>query len=163
MRRVIAILLENEAGALCRVTGLFAQRNYNIETLNVAPTEDKTLSRVTISTYCNHHQIEQILKHLNRLVEVCKVVDLSQGPFIERELILIKVSVLNSDDAANIKRLADIFHATIVDMTRKSYTLQMLGTTEKLDAFIELIGTSKAIEVVRTGVSGIARGSSALL
>ena len=161
MRRLIAVLLENEPGALSRVVGLFAQRNYNIESLTVAPTEDETLSRLTLITEGDERTIEQITKHLNRLIEVVKVVDLTEGSHIERELMLIKI---RAEDTAReeVKRTADIFRGQIVDVTPTSYTVQLTGRTNKLFAFIRAIGTAAVIEVVRTGVSGIARGSSSL-
>lgn len=139
MRHIISVLVENEAGALSRLVGLFSQRNYNIETLNVAPTEDPTLSRLTLTTYGDDHKIEQITKQLNKLVEVVKVVDLSEGSHIERELMLIKVKALGAS-RAEIKRTADIFRAQIVDVTSTTYTIQIAGTTEKLDGFIDEIG-----------------------
>ena len=128
MRHIISVLVENEAGALSRLVGLFSQRNYNIETLNVAPTEDPTLSRLTLTTYGDDHKIEQ-MKQLNKLVEVVKVVDLSEGSHIERELMLIKVKALGAS-RAEIKRTADIFRAQIVDVTPTTYTIQIAGTTE---------------------------------
>lgn len=157
MRHIISVLVENEAGALSRLVGLFSQRNYNIETLNVAPTEDPTLSRLTLTTYGDDHKIEQITKQLNKLVEVVKVVDLSEGSHIERELMLIKVKALGAS-RAEIKRTADIFRAQIVDVTPTTYTIQIAGTTEKLDGFIDALAENTILEVVRSGVSGIARG-----
>lgn len=161
MRRLLAILLENEAGALSRVVGLFAQRNYNIETLTVAPTEDSTLSRVTLLTYGDADRIEQITKHLNRLIEVVKVVDLSDGDHIEREIMLIKVRALG-EGRAEAKRMSDIFRGQIVDMTADAYTVQLTGPSEKLDAFIGALGDATVLEVVRSGVSGIGRGEKIL-
>ena len=161
MRRLLAILLENEAGALSRVVGLFAQRNYNIETLTVAPTEDSTLSRVTLLTYGDADRIEQITKHLNRLIEVVKVVDLTDGDHIEREMMLIKVRALG-EGRAEAKRMSDIFRGQIVDMTTDAYTVQLTGPSEKLDAFIGALGDATVLEVVRSGVSGIGRGEKIL-
>ena len=158
MRHIISVLVENEAGALSRLVGLFSQRNYNIETLNVAPTEDETLSRLTLTTY---HKIEQITKQLNKLVEVVKVVDLSEGSHIERELMLIKVKALGAA-RAEIKRTADIFRAQIVDVTPTTYTIQIAGTTDKIDGFIDALAENTILEVVRSGVSGIARGEKVL-
>ncbi len=164
MRRVIAILLENEAGALSRVVGLFAQRAYNIESLTVAPTEDATLSRVTITTSGEPGQIEQITKHLNRLIEVVKVLDLSEGPHIERELMLVKVRAPAGDAASRteLKRTADIFRGQIVDVAANTYTVQVTGPGAKLDAFLQAIAQSlnpgAVLEVARTGVSGVGRG-----
>ena len=161
MRHIISVLVENEAGALSRLVGLFSQRNYNIETLNVAPTEDPTLSRLTLTTYGDDHKIEQITKQLNKLVEVVKVVDLSEGSHIERELMLIKVKALGAS-RAEIKRTADIFRAQIVDVTPTTYTIQIAGTTEKLDGLIDALAENTILEVVRSGVSGIARGENVL-
>ncbi len=161
MRHIISVLLENEAGALSRLVGLFSQRNYNIETLNVAPTEDPTMSRLTLTTYGDDHQIEQITKQLNKLVEVVKVVDLSEGAHIERELMLIKVKALGSA-RGEIKRTADIFRGQIVDVTPTTYTIQIAGTTEKIDGFIDALAENTILEVVRSGVSGIARGEKVL-
>ena len=155
MRHIISVLIENEAGALSRLVGLFSQRGYNIETLNVAPTEDPTLSRLTLTTYGDDHKIEQITKQLNKLVEVVKVVDLSEGPHIERELMLIKVKALGAA-RDEIKRTADIFRGQVVDVTPTTYTIQIAGTTEKIDGFIDALAENTILEVVRSGVSGIA-------
>ncbi|AZZ95591.1 acetolactate synthase small subunit [Hahella sp. KA22] len=161
MRRIISMLLENEPGALSRVVGLFSQRNYNIETLTVAPTEDPTLSRLTVTTIGSDRVIEQITKQLNKLVEVVKVVDLTEGAHIERELMLIKLKASGAL-RAEIKRTADIFRGQIVDVTSTVYTVQLTGDSDKLDAFIQAIGKSSVLEVVRSGVSGIARGEKTL-
>ncbi|ABC32566.1 acetolactate synthase, small subunit [Hahella chejuensis KCTC 2396] len=161
MRRIISMLLENEPGALSRVVGLFSQRNYNIETLTVAPTEDATLSRLTVTTIGSDRVIEQITKQLNKLVEVVKVVDLTEGAHIERELMLIKLKASGAL-RAEIKRTADIFRGQIVDVTSTVYTVQLTGDSDKLDAFIQAIGKSSVLEVVRSGVSGIARGEKTL-
>ncbi|MFY0641786.1 MAG: acetolactate synthase small subunit [Bermanella sp.] len=161
MRHIISILLENEPGALARVVGLFAQRSYNIETLTVAPTEDPTLSRMTITTSGPDRVIEQITKQLNKLIEVVKLVDLTEGAHLERELMLIKVKASGSQ-RAEIKRTADIFRGQIVDVTANVYTIQLTGATDKLEAFIEAIGANCILETVRTGVSGIARGEKTL-
>ena len=160
-RHLLAILLENEAGALSRVVGLFAQRNYNIETLTVAPTEDSTLSRITLSTSGDAGKIEQITKHLNRLIEVVKVVDLSDGEHVERELMLVKVSAVGSE-RPEVKRTCDIFRGHIVDVTGDSYTIELAGTAQKLDAFLRALAVGKILEVVRSGVSGMGRGANIL-
>jgi acetolactate synthase-1/3 small subunit len=161
MRHIIAVLLENEPGALSRVVGLFAQRNYNIESLTVAPTEDATLSRLTVTTAGDNSKIEQIIKHLYKVVEVVKVVDLSEAEHVERELMLVKV---RADGAARaeIKRTADIFRGQIIDVTPNGYTVQLSGPSDKLDAFLRAIGKLSILEVVRTGVSGIGRGEKIL-
>ena len=161
MRRIISVLLENEAGALSRVVGLFSQRNYNIETLTVAPTDDPTLSRVTLTTTGNDKVIEQITKQLNKLIEVVKLVDLTEGAHIERELMVIKLKATGVQ-RAEIKRTTDIFRGQIVDVGNSAYIVQLTGTSEKLDAFVEAVGESSILEVVRSGVSGIARGEKVL-
>ncbi len=161
MRHLLSVLLENEAGALSRVVGLFAQRDFNIETLTVAPTEDETLSRVTLVTIGDDRTIEQITKHLNRLIEVVKVIDLTDNVHIERELMLVKVKA-DADTRDEVKRTCDIFRGQIVDVTPNTYTIQLVGPTEKLLAFIEAIGPTKIMEVVRSGVSGISRGTKVL-
>jgi acetolactate synthase-1/3 small subunit len=155
------VLLENEPGALSRVVGLFSQRNYNIETLTVAPTEDPTLSRLTLTTVGQDEVIEQITKNLNKLIEVVKLVNLSEGAHIERELMLVKIKATGAQ-RAEVKRTTDIFRGQIVDVTSSVYTVQLAGTSDKLDSFIEAIGPTTVIEVVRTGVSGIARGEKVL-
>lgn len=161
MKHVISILLENEPGSLSRVVGLFSARGYNIETLTVAPTEDATLSRLTIMTTGSEDVIEQITKHLNRLVDVVKVVDLTEGAHIERELMLIKVRAVGKE-REEVKRMADIFRGRIVDVTDKSYTIELTGTQEKTQAFIDALDRSSILETVRTGVSGIGRGERIL-
>ncbi|PSJ44289.1 acetolactate synthase small subunit [Zobellella taiwanensis] len=162
MRRIISLLLENESGALSRVVGLFSQRAYNIETLTVAPTEDPTLSRMTIVTTGDERVIEQITKQLNKLVDVLKVSDLTDGDHIEREIVLVKVRA----DGANrdeVKRTADIFRGQIVDVTPHLYTVQLVGTSDKLDAFIRNMSeTTEVVEVVRSGVCGVSRGEKSL-
>ena len=160
-RHLLAILLENEAGALSRVVGLFAQRNYNIETLTVAPTEDTTLSRVTLTTSGDPSKVEQITKHLNRLIEVVKVIDLTEGNHIEREVMLAKVSAVGAE-RPEVKRTCDIFRGQIVDVSSDTYTVQLVGTTEKLDAFLRALAAGTIREVVRSGVSGIGRGDKIL-
>ena len=161
MRRIISILMENEPGALSRVVGLFSQRGYNIETLTVAPTEDSTLSRLTLTTFGDDEKIEQITKHLNKLIEVVKLVDLTDGAHIEREIMLIKVKATGSQ-RAEVKRSVDIFRGQIVDVTSTVYTVQLTGATDKLQAFIDAIGETQVLEVVRSGVSGISRGEKVL-
>ena len=161
MKHIIALLLENEPGALSRVGGLFSARGYNIESLTVATTEDASLSRMTIVTSGSDDVIEQITKHLNRLIEVVKVVDLSEGPFTERELMLIKVRAVGKE-REEMKRMADIFRGRIVDVTDKTYTIELTGDASKLDAFIEAIDRAAILETVRTGTSGIGRGERIL-
>lgn len=161
MKHIISILLENEPGALSRVVGLFSARAYNIETLTAAPTEDPSLSRMTLVTTGSADIIEQITKHLNRLIEVVKVIDLTDGAYIERELLLIKVKAVGKE-REEIKRMADIFRGQIIDVTDKTYTLELTGDSVKLDAFIAAIEPSLILETVRTGASGIGRGERIL-
>lgn len=161
MRHLISVLMENETGSLSRLVGLFSQRGYNIETLNVAPTDDDTMSRLTLTTHGDDAKIEQVTKQLNKLVEVIKVVDLSDGAHIERELLLIKVKATGAA-RAEVKRTADIFRAQIVDVTPSIYTIQITGTTEKLAGFVEALGENTILEVVRSGICGIARGEKVL-
>ena len=161
MRHILSILVENEAGALSRVAGLFSARGYNIETLTVAPTEDTTMSRMTIVTTGSDEVVEQITKQLNKLVDVVKVVDLSEGKHIERELMLVKVRAAGKD-REEIKRTADIFRGRIIDVTEKTYTIELTGAKSKLDAFIDAIDRASILETVRTGGSGIGRGERIL-
>jgi len=158
MRHVISILLENEAGALSRVAGLFSARGYNIESLTVAPTEDPTVSRMTLVTNGSENIVEQITKQLNKLIDVIKLFDLTEGPHIERELCLVKVKADTGEQRQDIQRIVDIFRGRIVDVGDASYTIEMTGTGEKIDAFINTIDNPLIIEVVRSGVSGIGRG-----
>jgi acetolactate synthase-1/3 small subunit len=155
------MLLENESGALSRVAGLFSARGYNIESLTVAPTEDATLSRLTLVTSGSEDVIEQITKQLNKLVDVIKLVDLTEGPHIERELLIIKVNA-NGAMRDEVKRLVDIFRGRIIDVTETTYTIELTGTSDKLDAFVQAVRGAGIIEVVRSGVSGIARGEKSL-
>ncbi len=161
MRHIISILIENESGALSRVAGLFSARGYNIESLSVAPTEDASLSRMTLVTTGNDNEVEQITKQLNKLVDVVKLVDLSEGEHIEREMMLIKVRA-EKGMRDEMKRLSEIFRGKIIDVTENSFVIEMTGDSAKLDAFINAISDDYIVEVVRTGVSGIARGSKAL-
>ena len=158
MRHIISILLENEPGALSRVSGLFSARGYNIESLTVAPTEDATLSRMTIVTNGSEEIVEQITKQLNKLM---KVVDLSDGAHIERELMLVKVRAAGKD-REEMKRMADIFRGRIIDVTDKSYTIELTGEGSKLDAFLQAVEPGLILETVRTGASGIGRGERVL-
>ncbi|MCK9387573.1 MAG: acetolactate synthase small subunit [Sulfuritalea sp.] len=161
MRHIISILIENEAGALSRVSGLFSARAYNIESLTVAPTEDASLSRMTIVSTGSDDVIEQITKQLNKLIDVVKVVDLSEAAHIERELMLIKVRAAGKD-REEIKRIADIFRGRIIDVTDSTYVIELTGNGSKLDAFLDAIDRALILETVRTGVSGIGRGDRIL-
>ncbi|RKZ95224.1 MAG: acetolactate synthase small subunit [Gammaproteobacteria bacterium] len=162
MRHIIAILIENEAGALSRVVGLFSARAYNIESLTVAPTEDASLSRITIVAIGTDQIIEQITKQLNKLVDVVKLLDLSDGPHIEREMVLVKVKAATMAQRDDIKRLADIFRGHIIDVTTSTYTIELTGSGRKVDSFIDALAEHKILETVRSGVSGIARGDKIL-
>jgi acetolactate synthase-1/3 small subunit len=161
MRHIVSLLMENEAGALSRVAGLFSARAYNIESLTVAPTEDETLSRMTIVTSGSDEVIEQIIKQLNKLVDVVKVLDLSDGRHIERELMLVKVKATGAY-REEMKRMSDIFRGRIIDVADGSYTIELTGSGSKLDAFLEAIDKTAILETVRTGASGIGRGDRIL-
>lgn len=153
--------MENEPGALSRVVGLFSQRNYNIDSLTVAPTEDTSLSRLTLTTSGDEARIEQITKHLNKIVDVVKLVDLTEGAHIERELMLIKVKAVGAQ-RVEVNRTVDVFRGQIVDMTSGVFSIQLTGTSGKLDAFVAALGDNIVLEVARTGVSGISRGEKVL-
>ena len=160
-RHIISVLVENEAGALSRISGLFSARGYNIETLTVAPTEDASMSRMTIVTTGSEDVVEQITKQLNKLIEVVKVIDLSEAEHIERELMLIKVRAVGKE-RDEMKRMAEIFRGRIIDVTDKSYTVELTGAADKLDAFLQAIDRGAILETVRTGSSGIGRGERIL-
>ncbi len=161
MRHIISVLLENEAGALSRVSGLFSARGYNIESLTVAPTDDPTLSRMTLVTTGSEEIIEQIKKQLNKLVDTVKLLDLTEGRHLEREMMLIKVRAVK-EGREEIKRLTEIFRAKIIDVTEASYVVELTGTSQKLDAFIQAVPEGQVVEVVRSGPTGIARGEKGL-
>ena len=161
MKHIIAVLLENEPGALSRVIGLFSARGYNIESLTVAPTEDASMSRLTVVTKGSDEVIEKITKQLNKLVEVVKVVDLSEAEHIERELMLIKVRA-GAKEREDVKRMADIFRGRVIDVSDNTYTIELTGDGAKLDAFIHALDQSAILETVRTGASGIGRGNRIL-
>ena len=161
MRHIISLLMQNEAGALSRVAGLFSARGYNIESLTVAPTEDPTLSRMTIVTSGSDAIIEQINKQLNKLVDVVSVMDLTDGDHIERELMLVKVRAEGAD-REELKRMTDIFRGRVIDVTDKTYTIELTGTGHKLDRFLQAINHALILETVRTGASGIGRGDRIL-
>ena len=161
MRHIISILMENEAGALSRVAGLFSARGYNIESLTVAPTEDATLSRMTLVTDGTDEIIEQITKQLNKLIDVVKLMDMTEGPHIEREMMLVKVRA-EGERREELKRITDIFRGRIIDVTAESYTIELTGDGGKLNAFLEALPASAILETVRTGASGIGRGDRVL-
>ena len=161
MRHIISVLMENEPGALSRVVGLFSQRNYNIDSLTVAPTDESSLSRLTLTTEGDDDKIEQITKHLNKLVDVVKLVDLTDGAHIERELMLVKVKASGSQ-REEVQRLVEIFRGQIVDLTANVFSIQLVGTGDKLDAFVSAQAEGAVIEVARTGVTGVSRGEKVL-
>jgi acetolactate synthase I/III small subunit len=161
MRHIISILIENESGALSRVAGLFSARGYNIESLTVAPTEDASMSRMTLVTRGSEDVIEQITKQLNKLIDVIKLIDLAESQHIERELMMVKIKT-TAETRDEIRRVADIFRGRIIDVTPSSYVVEMTGTSEKLDAFLATIDSSTIIEVVRSGPTGISRGEKGL-
>ena len=162
MRRIISVLLENQPGALSRVVGLFSQRGYNIESLTVAPTEDTTLSRLNITVIADESVLEQIEKQLHKLIDILKVANITESAHIEREIALVKVKAIG-DTREEVKRTADIFRGQIVDVTATLYTIQMAGTSDKIDAFIGALGeVTKVIEVSRSGVVGLARGDKVM-
>ena len=161
MRHIISILIENESGALSRVAGLFSARGYNIESLTVAPTEDPSLSRMTLVTSGNDEIIEQITKQLNKLIDVVKLIDLAESSHIERELMLVKIKT-TQETREEVKRMVDIFRGKIIDVTPNSYVIEMTGQSNKLDAFIHGFDEECIIEVVRSGPTGISRGEKGL-
>ena len=163
MRRILSVLLENESGALSRVVALFSPRAFNIESLTVAPTDDPTLSRMTIETYGDEQVLEQIEKQLHKLVDVFKVINLSDSEHVEREVMLIKVRAQGTA-REELKRLTDIFRAQIVDVTTKSYIIQLTGTKDKLDAFVSTLKEEAVvIEIVRSGLVSLPRGEKGYL
>lgn len=161
-RHVISILMENESGALSRVSGLFSARGYNIESLTVAPTEDSSLSRLTLVTCGSDDIVEQILKQLHKLIDVVKLMHLDDNPYIEREMMLVKVDVQKTGACEMVKRLSDIFRARIIDVSDKIYTVEATGSRDKVNAFLSALSEMRIIEVVRSGSMGIARGSNSL-
>jgi len=161
MRHIISILIENESGALSRVAGLFSARGYNIESLTVAPTEDQTLSRMTVVTRGSDDVIEQITKQLNKLIDVVKLIDLAEAIHVERELMLVKVKTTD-ETREEVKRLSDIFRGKIIDVTASSYVIEMTGTADKLDAFVSALNKGIVIEVIRSGPMGMSRGDKGL-
>jgi acetolactate synthase-1/3 small subunit len=163
MKRIISVLMENAPGALSRIVGVFSQRGYNVDSLCVAATGDKSLSRLTITTVADDKVIEQITKQVNKLIDVLKVTDLTDGSHVERELMLIKVATRSEFIRAEVNRNVEIFRAQIIDVDANNYTIQVTGTSDKLDAFSYTLGQStEIIEASRTGVCGLARGDKAL-
>lgn len=162
MRHIVSVLVENEFGALARIAGLFSARGYNIESLNVAPTQDGSMSRMTIVTSGTDEVIEQITKQLNKLVDVIKLTDLTESAHIEREVMLVKVNAAGAERRDEIKRLTDIFRGKVLDVTDATFTIEVTGAADKLDAFIDATGEEGLIEVVRSGPMGIGRGEKPL-
>lgn len=162
MRHIISILIENEAGALSRVAGLFSARGYNIESLTVAPTEEPSLSRMTIVTSGTDRVIEQITKQLNKLIDVVKLIELTDGPYIEREMMLLKVATTTEESQQQVKRLLEVFEGHLIDHTSTTMTIQLTETGEQLDSFIDALADFEILETVRSGLSGIARGDKYL-
>jgi acetolactate synthase-1/3 small subunit len=163
MRRILAILLENEAGSLSRIVGLFSQRAFNIESLTVAPTEDHSLSRITIATRGDDRVLEQIVKQVNKLIDVIKISDLTERSHVEREIILVKVLAMNDKSRTEVKRITDIFRGSIIDMGKQVYTVELTGDADKINAFINTLAyETEIIESVRSGTVGIARGEKSL-
>lgn len=146
---------------MSRVAGLFSARGYNIESLTVAPTEDASLSRMTLVTSGSDQIIEQITKQLNKLIDVVKLIDLAESAHIERELMLVKVKTTEAN-RAEIRSMADIFRGRILDITPTTYVIELTGPSEKLDAFIATVDATNIIEVVRSGATGISRGEKGL-
>ena len=163
MRHILAILLENEPGSLSRIVGLFSQRAFNIETLTVAPTEDASLSRITIATKGDDRVLEQIVKQVNKLIDVIKITDITDRKHIERELLLVKVVAISDKSRTEVKRITDIFRGSIVDIGKQVYTVQLTGNSSKLNAFLDTLkNETEIVESVRSGCVGIARGEKAL-
>ncbi len=162
MRHIISLLVENEAGALSRISGFFSARGYNIESLTVATTEDQTLSRMTIITMGSDRIIEQITKQLNKLVDVVKLQDITKGKYIEREMMFVKVKAEGDTQRGEVKRLSDIFRARIIDVTDTTFCIELTGSGSKLDAYIKALHEKNIVEVVRSGSMGILRGEKAL-
>ncbi|MCH9699546.1 MAG: acetolactate synthase small subunit [Gammaproteobacteria bacterium] len=161
MRHIISVLMENEAGALSRVAGLFSARNFNIESLTVAPTQDPTLSRMTIVTTGNDSVIEQITKQLNKLIDVVKLVDLTDSSYLERELMLVKLYAVG-EVRDEVMRLVDIYRCKILDVSPTTLVVEVTGASKKLDSFLSILKKDAVIEVVRSGATGVARGEKAL-
>ena len=161
MRHIISVLLENESGALSRVAGLFSARGYNIESLTVAPTNDSTLSRMTIVTIGDDRKIDQIEKHLNKLVDIAGLQDITVSGHLEREIVLIKLAI-EADKKDNLDRLIDAFQASLSDVAENQFIVEMSGSSEKIDELIKSLSNANIIEVVRSGVIGLASGKRAL-
>lgn len=156
MRHTISILVENKFGVLTRVAGLFSGRGYNIDTLNVAPTQNANTSRMTIVTHGDDATLEQIVKQLNKLVDVLSVQDFREADCVDRELVLVKVSV-DSGTRAEVMQITDIFRAKIVDVQPKTLTVEITGNESKIEKFLDLMKTFGVLELTRTGKVAMAR------
>jgi len=161
MRHIISVLLENESGALSRVSGLFSARGYNIQSLTVAPTNDKTLSRMTIVTVGDDRKIDQIEKHLNKLVDVARLQDITVGGHLEREIVLVKLKI-DAAQKADLDRIIDAFNASLIDVAENQFIVEMSGSSEKVDELLNSLANTQIIEVVRSGVIGLSSNDSAL-
>ena len=160
-RHIISLLVENEFGSLSQIAGLFSARGYNIDCLNVAPTNDESISRMTIVTFCSDQKILQLMKLLEKLVDVVNVKDLPEETHIEREMLLMKLKC-NKGQRNELKRLTDIFRARIIDVSDTTYTIELTGVAEKIIAFMNSLGKIKIVEMVRSGALGISRGAEGL-
>ena len=160
-RHIISLLVENEFGSLSRIAGLFSARGYNIHCLNVAPTNDESISRMTIVTVGTEQKVNQLMKQLNKLVDVVNVKDLTEETHIEREMLLLKLKC-TKNQREELKRLVDIFRARIIDVTDTTYTIELTGASEKILAFVNSMGAIKIVEIVRSGALGISRGKDSL-
>ena len=158
MQHTISVLVENEFGVLSRVASLFSGRGFNIDSLTVAPTNEEKMSRMTIVTRGDDQILEQITKQLNKLIDIIKVIDFTDGSGVERELALIKVSA-EDQSRAEVLRIVDIFRAKIIDVTPKSYTIEATGNPVKIDAILDLLRPLGLKELVRTGAVAIGRGA----
>lgn len=156
MKRILSILLENESGALSRVIGLFSQRGYNIDSLTVAPTEDATLSKITIQTHGNQTVIEQIEKQLHKLIDVFRVSEMKKGQYIEREILLIKINIKENEKKIDIIQLIKLYHGSIIHITAQTYTIQIFGTSKNINNFLHTANQLfLVIDIVRSGVISI--------
>ncbi len=157
MRHTISVLVENKFGVLTRIAGLFSGRGYNIDTLNVAPTQNPDTSRMTIVTRGDDATLEQIVKQLNKLVDVLKVDDFRENEYVDRELVLVKVGVANAQVRAEVMQITDVFRCKIVDVQPKSLTIEITGDEGKVGKFLELMSQFGILDVTRTGKVALPR------
>jgi acetolactate synthase I/III small subunit len=160
-KHIISLLVENKPGVLARIAGLFSRRGFNIDTLAVGPTDDPTMSRITLTMNGALHPIDQVTKQLHKLVHVIKIRDLEPGETVARELALFKISCQDGDTRAQVMQYADIFRGKTVDVSKRSVTVEVTGTDDKIAAFEELVRPFGLIEMVRTGEVAVARGRGA--